>query len=374
MRKSGRHLAGALAIVSMLLAVGTVTAADYKIKVVAEGLEFPWSLAFLPNGEMLVTERAGRLRMIRDDDLIEYDVRGVPDVYVKGQGGLFDVLVDPDFHNNERIYLSFSAGTSSSNALHVVSARLDGSTLYDVTTILTVEPTKNTPHHFGGRMAILPDGTLLVTSGDGFDFREQAQSLESLMGKVLRINTDGTIPNDNPFYDRSNAREEILTYGNRNPQAIVVTRAGRIWQHEHGPKGGDELNLVIPGKNYGWPAITYGMDYSGAYVSPFTEADEMQQPVIYWTPSIAPAGMAEYQGDAFPDWQGNLFVAALAEKTIRRLTLDGDSVVAQEIMFTELDTRFRDVRTGPDGFLYLLTDRDPGTVYRITPAGPEASQ
>ncbi len=367
-------MAGVLVIVSILLAGGTSSAAVYRMKVVAEGLEFPWSLAFLPNGEMLVTERTGRLRMIRDDDLVEYDVRGVPDVYVKGQGGLFDVLVDPDFHENERIYLSFSAGTSSSNALHVVSARLDGSTLYDVSTILIVEPTKNTPHHFGGRMAMMPDGTLLVTSGDGFDFREQAQSLESLLGKVLRINTDGTIPDDNPFVGRSDARAEILTYGNRNPQAIVVTLAGKIWLHEHGPKGGDELNRVIPGENYGWPAITYGVDYSGAYVSPFTEAEGMRQPVVHWTPSIAPAGMAEYQGAEFPQWQGNLFVAALAEKTIRRLSLDGDSVVAQEIMFTELDTRFRDVRTGPDGYLYLLTDSNPGTVYRITSADPEGSQ
>ena len=374
MRNFRRYLACTLIAASALLAGGTTTAAEYRLKVVAEGLEFPWSLAFLPNDEMLLTERVGRLRMIRDDDLIEYDVRGVPDVYAKGQGGLFDVLVDPDFHNNERIYLSFSAGTSSSNALHVVSARLDGSTLHDITTILTVEPTKNTPHHFGGRMAMLPDRTLLVTSGDGFDFREQAQSLESLLGKVLRINTDGTIPDDNPFVGRSDARDEILTYGNRNPQAIVVTRAGTIWLHEHGPQGGDELNLIIPGNNYGWPAITYGMDYSGAYVSPFAEADGMQQPVVDWTPSIAPAGMAEYQGAEFPQWQGNLFVAALAEKTVRRLSLDGDSVVAQEIMFTELDTRFRDVRTGPDGYLYLLTDSNPGTVYRITPVGLEESQ
>jgi len=368
MRSFRQPLANALLVASLLLAGGITGAAEYSLKVVAEGLEFPWSLAFLPNGELLVTERAGRLRMIRDDNLIEYDVRGVPDVYVKGQGGLFDVLVDPDFHRNERIYLSFSAGSSSRNALNVISARLEGGTLYDVTTILKVEPTKNTPHHFGGRMAILPDGTLLVTSGDGFDFREQAQSLESLLGKVLRINTDGTIPDDNPFFGRSDARNEILTYGNRNPQAIVVTGAGKVWMHEHGPKGGDELNLVIPGENYGWPAITYGMDYSGAYVSPFTEAKGMQQPTVYWTPSIAPAGMTEYQGAAFPKWRGNLFVAALVEKSVRRLSLEGGSVVAQEIMFTELDTRFRDVRTGPDGYRYLLTDHNPGTVYRVTPA------
>jgi aldose sugar dehydrogenase len=305
--------------------------------------------------------------MIRNGELIEYDIRGVPEVFVHGQGGLFDVLVDPDFQDNERIYLSYSAGNRSSNALHVISARLEGATLYAVKRILTVTPDKNTPHHFGGRMAIMADGTLLVTSGDGFDFREQAQALDSLLGKVLRINTDGSVPANNPFVGRSDARPEIFTYGNRNPQGIVVTRTGKVWEHEHGPRGGDELNLILPGRNYGWPAITYGMDYSGAYVSPYTKATGMEQPVIYWTPSIAPAGMAEYQGEAFPEWRGNLFVAALAEKTVRRLTLAGDTVVAQEILFRELDTRFRDVRTGPDGLIYLLTDSDAGFVYQVSP-------
>lgn len=367
MRRNNCRTAGALMVLALLSGTAISGASDYKITVVAEGLEYPWSLAFLPNNEMLVTERAGRLRIIRNDELIEYDVRGLPDIYVHGQGGLFDVLVDADFDRNQRIYLSFSAGSASANALHVISARLGGATLRDLRTILVVSPSKNTPHHFGGRMVLLPDGTLLVSSGDGFDFREQAQSLESMLGKMLRINTDGSIPDDNPFIGRDDARAEILSYGHRNPQGVVVSREGKIWVHEHGPKGGDELNLIVPGKNYGWPAITYGMDYSGAYVSMFTAADGMEQPVIHWTPSIAPAGMTEYQGAAFPEWQGNLFVAALVEKSVRRLTLDGNSVVAQETMFTQLNTRFRDVRTGPDGFLYVLTDADPGAVLRITP-------
>jgi aldose sugar dehydrogenase len=367
MRNPRHRLPVLMLVFSVMVASGMATAGDYRIKVVADGLEFPWSLAFLPNGEMLVTERAGRLRMIRNGTLIEYDIRGVPDVFVHGQGGLFDVLVDPNFQDNERIYLSYAAGSRSSNSLHVISARLEGATLYEVKHILTVTPDKNTPHHFGGRMAMLADGTLLVTSGDGFDFREQAQALDSLLGKVLRINTDGSIPGNNPFVGRSDARPEIFTYGNRNPQGIVVTRTGKVWEHEHGPRGGDELNLIVPGRNYGWPAITYGMDYSGAYVSPYTKAKGMEQPVIYWTPSIAPAGMAEYQGEVFPEWRGNLFVAALAEKTVRRLTLAGDTVVAQEIMFRELNTRFRDVRTGPDGLLYLLTDSDAGLVYKVLP-------
>jgi len=362
------HRRALVAFVFLGLAVSMAsTAADYGIKAVAKGLEYPWSLAFLPNGEMLVTERAGRLRMIRNGELIEYSVNGVPDVYVRGQGGLFDVLVDPDFHTNERIYLSFASGNRSSNALRVISARLEGATLYDVRTILTVTPDKNTPQHYGGRMAMMADGTLLVTSGEGFDFREQAQALDSLLGKILRINTDGSVPDDNPFVGRSDARPEIYAYGVRNPQGIVIAAGGNVWEHEHGPRGGDELNLLRPGLNYGWPAITYGMDYSGAYVSPYTSAEGMEQPVVDWTPSIAPAGMTEYQGAAFPEWQGNLFVAALKEKSIRRLTLAGDKVIGQEKVFTEIDARFRDVRTGPDGFIYLLTDSDSGTIYIVSP-------
>ena len=217
MRKFGIRAASIFLMCSGLIASEMSAAEEYKFKAVAKDLEFPWSLAFLPNGEMLVTERAGRLRMIRNDELVDYAVDGVPQVYVQGQGGLFDVLVDPNFHENERIFLSFAAGDRSANSLHVVSARLDGATLFDVKNILTVTPDKNTPHHFGGRMAMMGDGTLLVTSGDGFDFREQAQSLASLLGKILRINTDGSIPTDNPFVGRSDARPEIYSYGNRNP-------------------------------------------------------------------------------------------------------------------------------------------------------------
>jgi glucose/arabinose dehydrogenase len=275
--------------------------------------------------------------------------------------------VDPKFAENERVYLSYAAGDASDNALQVISARLDGSTLYDVTTLLSVTPLKDTPHHYGGRMVLHPDGSLLITSGDGFDYREQAQSLQSLLGKVLRIHTDGSIPTDNPFTDDPRARGEIFSYGHRNPQGIAIAREGTIWLHEHGPRGGDELNVILPGRNYGWPAVTYGMDYSGAYVSPFTEAVGMQGPITYWTPSIAPAGLTVYHGRAFPGWQGNLFVAALAEKTIRRLVLDGNAVASQELMLGELEQRFRDVREGPDGFLYVLTDSSPGKIYRLQP-------
>ena len=343
-----------------------VAALDYRVEPVAEGLEYPWSLAFLPDGGLLVTERAGRLRIIRGDKLDPTPITGVPETYVRGQGGLFDILLDPEFAANHQIYLSYSAGTRRANQLTVARARLDGSILSNLEVILMSEPEKDTPHHFGGRMAFLPDGTLLIVSGDGFDYREQALDLGSLLGKTLRIGRDGAIPHDNPFVGRTGARAEIWSYGHRNQQGIVVT-PDAVWLHEHGPRGGDELNRLEPGKNYGWPAITYGMDYSGSYVSPYTEHPGMEQPAVQWTPSIAPAGLAHYDGDAFPNWRGDLFVAALAERSVRRVDLEDGEVVGQDVLFTELKQRMRDVRVGPDGYLYLLTDSANGQVLRVVP-------
>jgi len=349
----------------MLLQSLILTAVEYKVTEIAKELGHPWSLAFLPDNSMLVTERVGRLRLIKDGKLLKQDIAGLPEIYVKGQGGLLDVVIDPDFIKNNYIYLSFSSGSNSENSLEVIRARLKNMTLSDVKTILRVSPTKNTPHHFGGRMVFLDDGSLLVTSGEGFNFREQAQSLSSMMGKVLRINSDGTIPQDNPFIGHSETRPEIFSYGHRNAQAILLSKSGVIWSHEHGPKGGDELNIISAGKNYGWPAITYGLDYSGAIISPFTEAKGMQQPISYWTPSIAPAGMTEYQGDIFPEWQNNLFIAALAERSVRRLSIENNKVLSEEIMLKDLNQRIRDIRTSPDGYLYLLTDSNQGSILRL---------
>jgi glucose/arabinose dehydrogenase len=267
---------------------------------------------------------------------------------------------------NHRLYLSFSIGSKSANALRVISARLDGNKLENITTLFTASPTKDTPHHFGGRLALMPDSTLLITVGEGFDYREKAQSLDNHFGKLIRINKDGTVPADNPFTGREDALPEIWTYGHRNPQGLLVSADGTVWLHEHGPRGGDELNRIEPGKNYGWPAITHGVDYSGAYVSPFTEAEGMEQPVTYWSPSIAPGGFCEYQGDLFPEWMGNLFVAALAEKSVRRLAMENGKVKSQETMFTELNQRIREVRVGPNGYLYLLTDSDEGKMLRVS--------
>ena len=357
-----------LSILTLCAAAATHSAAlDYDVETVADGLVFPWSLAFLPDGNMLVTEREGRLRIVRNGQLDPAPVSGVPDTYVRGQGGLFDVLVDPNFAANREVYLSFAQGTRNANHLAVGRARFDGTALSGYEEILVGEPDKDTPHHFGGRMAFLPDGTLLIVSGDGFDYREQAQDLGSLLGKTLRIGPDGSIPRDNPFVGRAGARPEVWSYGHRNQQGIVATPEA-VYLHEHGPRGGDELNRIEPGNNYGWPAITYGIDYSGSYISPYTGHPGMRQPILVWTPSIAPAGLAWYDGNAFPEWRGDLFAAALVEKSVRRIDLENGRVAGEEILFTELGMRMRDVRAGPDGYLYLLTDSAEGSVLRIKPA------
>jgi len=352
----------------LFLLASPVQAAAYKIETVAEGLSYPWAIAFLPDGDMLVTERSGQLRRITDGELQQQPIGNLPELHVDGQGGLLDIIPDPDFATNHQLYLSFSIGSKSANALRVISARLEGDRLENITTLFTASPTKDTPHHFGGRLALMTDQTLLITVGEGFDYREKAQSLDNHFGKLIRLNKDGTVPADNPFAGREDVLPEIWSYGHRNPQGLLVSVDGTVWLHEHGPRGGDELNRIEQGKNYGWPAITHGMDYSGAYVSPFTGAEGMEQPVAYWTPSIAPSGFCEYQGDLFPQWQGNLFVAALAEKSVRRLVMENGKVKTQEIMFTELDQRIREVRAGPDGYLYLLTDSDEGKILRISPA------
>ena len=350
-----------------LFLAGFVNATEYVVETLADGLSHPWAMVFLPDGDMLVTERAGKLRRISKGRLQQESVANLPALYVAGQGGLLDIILDPEFADNQTLYLSFSSGTRSANALRVIRARLVGNSLKEIHPVFTAYPTKDTPHHFGGRLALLPDQTLLITVGEGFDDREKAQFLDNHLGKVVRIKTDGSIPSDNPFLAQDGALGEIWTYGHRNPQGLLVSLDGTVWLHEHGPRGGDELNRIQPGKNYGWPAITHGLDYSGAYVSPYTEAPGMEQPVEYWVPSIAPAGFCEYQGDVFPAWKGNLFIAALAEKSVRRLVMEDGRVQSQAIMFTELKQRIREVQQGPDGYLYLLTDSEEGQVIKVTP-------
>lgn len=334
---------------------------NYQLETVAEDLDFPWSIAFLPNGSRLVTELSGQLRLLDETGQPGPPIGGVPEVFYAGQGGLFDALPDPDFASNQWIYLSYAAGDQDNNGTTIARARLVDNNLQDLTVIYSVSPQKYAPMHYGGRLAWLQD-TLLLTTGDGFDFREQAQNLNSEMGKTIRLNKDGSAPADNPFPDNP----YVWTYGHRNPQGLVVTRAGTVYLHEHGPRGGDEVNELQPGQNYGWPAVTYGIDYNGAYVSPFTEYAGMQQPTHVWVPSIAPSGFMVYEGDMFPQWQGDLFIGALVDNEVRRLDMLGGEVQSEEALFSELDSRIRDIRQAPDGSIYVITDGPQGDIIRIT--------
>lgn len=340
----------------------------FRIETVATGLDYPWGMAFLPTGDILVTERSGQLRLIRDGTLDPAPILNTPPTFAKSQGGYFDILAHPDFLENRTVYLSFAHGDRKTNTTRIVRARFDGRALQDVQVIFDTMPGKNTPVHYGGRMAFLPDGTLIMTTGDGFDYREHAQRKNTTLGKMIRINEDGTIPDDNPFLNEPDADPSIWTLGHRNAQGLVVDpQTGTVFLHEHGPRGGDEVNILVAGKNYGWPVATYGRDYSGATISPFTSYEGMVAPIKYWTPSIAPSGLTIYRGANFPDWDGNLFVGALAGQSLRRLVVEQGVVVSEETLLGDMGARIRDVRTGPDGNLYITTDAADGSILRLVP-------
>jgi glucose/arabinose dehydrogenase len=358
-------------IAAVTLFAASVPANAYEVEEVAGGLDHPWSLAFLPDGAFLVTERSGQLRRISVDGQISEPIAGVPDVLARGQGGLLDVMLAPDFATSGVLFLSYAYGSTAENGTALMRARLQEDRLVDTQTIFQAQP-KRGGQHFGGRMALLDDGTILLTVGDGFAFRENAQNRSDHLGTIVRVAPDGSVPEDNPFAHEDGSAPEIWSHGHRNPQAILVDPSnGRVWAHEHGPRGGDELNIIRRGGNYGWPILTGGVDYSGARISPYglDRADEFDfdNPAHVWTPSIAPGGMTLYNGDAFPEWRGNLFVSALAGQALHRLVLDDDKVVFEEVLLQDLGARLRDVRTGPDGFLYLLTDHDDGKLLRVRP-------
>ena len=365
---------------SLLLALAVSTAslwaqASYTLETVAEDLNFPWSIAFTPEGDYLVAMRSGEVRRISADGDVSPALEGLPASYVLSQGGYFDITLDPDFANNQRIYLSFAYGTPEQNGTRIVTGTLNGNEVNDVTPIFTVSPLKDTAVHYGGKMLFLPDGTLVMTTGDGFEYREAAQDTFNLMGKIIRINSDGSIPDDNPYVSNGMGNAAVWSYGHRNPQGLVLDETtGRLYSHEHGAKGGDELNLIKPDTNYGWPAVTKGVNYSGAYVSPLRSAPGIEEPLTYWDPSIGASGLAIYQGDAFPDWQGKLFIGALVDEEVRMLTVSDGKVTDEQAMFSEIGARIRDVRTGPDGMLYLLTDSEQGKVIRVVPASDPAHQ
>ncbi len=361
-----------LAALFLLTLTPTTVADDFRIVTVADGLEHPWSLAFLPDGRMLVTERAGRLRIIDDGTLLPEAVSGVPPAYVNSQAGLFEVLPAQDFPDSGMIYLSLVEGTDDANSLRVVRGQLQGSALTDVEEIFRAQPLRSTPVHYGARMLWLPDDTLLVGYGDGFDYREDAQRLNTHTGSVFRLNPDGSAPADNPFAETAGARPEIFTYGHRNAQGLAFDPVDRrIWQHEHGPRGGDELNILESGVNYGWPIVAHAVNYSGAHVTPFTELPGVRNPVHIWQSAIAPAGLAVYRGAMFGGWDGDVLVAGLVSRAIHRLVIEDERVVSEQRLFESLDRRMRDVRVGPEGALYVLTDHANGAVLRITPASPD---
>ena len=341
-----------------------------NVETLADGLVNPWCIAFLPDGEILVTEREGRLRVIRNGALAPDPVEGVPDVLSWNQGGLFDVLPDLDFTENRYLYLSFANGTENANATRVVRAKYSGGALTDLTVLYDAFPAKDTGHHFGGRLAWGGDGKLYVTLGEGSKYKDRAQDMSTSFGAVVRLNADGTIPSDNPVFD-DGERPELFTKGHRNPQGLAYDEdRGVMWAHEHGARGGDEINIIEAGANYGWPLATYGIDYSGARVTPFTEYRGTKQPFKYWTPSIAPSGLAVYRGDVFPDdWDGDLLVGALAGAALHRIDMDGMSEVAEEQY--KFGQRIRDVRVGPDGAIYVTTEErygaPEGKVLRLTP-------
>lgn len=349
-----------------------VAAAEYDIITLAEGLDIPWALAFLPNGDMLVTELDGRLRLISNGALVREPIAGIPSVYRASQGGLMDLVLHPNYAENQLVYLSLASGNPKANALRVIRGTFTGTELTNIQTVFEAAPSKDTPVHYGGRMAFLPDNSLLITVGDGFDYREEAQNPGSHFGTIVRVWDDGKVPEDNPFVAKAGGKPEVWTYGHRNPQGILYDPVrGQVFSTEHGPRGGDELNLIEAGKNYGWPAISYGINYTGARVSPFTAYEGMEQPLKYWDPSFGPSGMSVYRGAAFPQWNGDILVSSLVFKHVRRIQLDGTTVVGDSVLFPELTNRVRDVRVGPDGLIYLLLEgtEEPksGKIVRIQP-------
>ena len=352
---------------------------NYQIATIAEGLDHPWSLAFLPDGNMLVTERTGKLLLIGTDGskrtLRDFnDNSEFPGVHFGDgiQAGLFDVVLHPGFEENGQIYVSYTGKLENGeNTLLLMRFTYADGEISGGEQIFAASPSRIQGNHYGARFVFLPDDTLLMPVGDAFHFREEAQSLDNHFGKIVRLNDDGSVPADNPFLQQEGALPEIWSYGHRNPQGIILTADGRVLENEHGPAGGDEINEIKRGANYGWPTVTYALDYSGGRVSPFEALDGTEQSLVHFTPSIAPSGFAQYSGEAFPDWEGDLFLSALALKHVRHVDMNADgSLGEQHELFGELDVRFRDVRTGPDGFLYLLTE-EPGQTSRILKVMPK---
>ncbi|MDJ0845601.1 PQQ-dependent sugar dehydrogenase [Crocosphaera sp.] len=352
------------------------TQPEVKQVTVIEGLEHPWAMDWLPNGDILVTERPGRLRIIKNGKLEPQPIQGVPEVFAVGQGGLLDVAVHPNFSENGYIYLTYASGNRGSNQTKIARATLKENGLQDVKVIFEVSPLKTGGQHFGSRLQWLKDGTLLASIGDGGNpplkidgelSRKQAQKLDSYLGKLIRINDDGSIPDDNPFVGQETANPAIWSYGHRNIQGLTVNKkSGEIWSTEHGSRGGDELNKIVAGENYGWPVVTHSKEYTGGEISDQRSLPGMVDPLVVWTPAIAPSGLTVYDGDQFREWKGDLFAGGLVAREVIRIDLNDTGEIVAEYPL-KFEQRVRDVKQGPDGFIYVLTDDPNGKLIRLEP-------
>jgi len=339
-----------------------------KVETLASGLNHPWGMAFLPDGRALVTERVGRLHIMSADGTLSEPLTGVPKVFAKGQGGLLDVALDPKFSENKLVYISYAEPGKGGAGTAVARGRLGDAGLEDVQVIFRQTPKVSGGNHFGGRLAFTPDGKLFITLGERFKF-EPAQDLTNHLGKIVRINPDGSVPEDNPFIGQHDAQPEIWSYGHRNPQGATINpKTGKLWETEFGPLGGDELNIPAPGADYGWPIVSWGKHYNGRDIPNPPTHPEFADAIRHWTPAISPSGIAFYTADAIPGWKGNLLISSLSSQAIVRLSLDGETVTGEERIL--MGTRIRDVAQGPDGALYALTDEDDGAVLRLTPDNP----
>ncbi|MEL6520011.1 MAG: PQQ-dependent sugar dehydrogenase [Pseudomonadota bacterium] len=349
-----------------------IPASTYTVETIAEGFEIPWDIAFLPGGDMLVTERGGTLRLVRDGVLVDAPLEGVPDVFVKSQAGLFEVQPHPEFTDNGWLYLTYAHGTNSRNTLRLARAKYvataDGARLDDLEVLFEADAYRRTSEHYGGRFVFLGDSTLLLTCGDGYAYRHDAQRLNSHFGKILRLTDTGEAPADNPFVDTPDALPEIWSFGHRNHQGIALGADGTVFSNEHGALGGDEINIIEAGGNYGWPLESWGADYSGAQITPYTDVDGTVDPIFYWTPSIAPGALAYVDGEPFADWNGQLLSTGLATREVR--VADPNTPAAEQAsVLTDLDARLRDVTMGPDGLIYVSTEgENGGQVLRLRPA------